>query len=92
MSSKTVPSWATVNPWTMSAATPAVGKNLCGGVWTEAKAQKAIIDPLNGEEYLLVPDTSVDEIAPFVSRMKGCPAPASTIRSRTWSATTCSAT
>ena len=73
MSSKTVPSWATVNPWTMSAATPAIGKNLCGGVWTEAKAQKAIIDPLNGEEYLLVPDTSVDEIAPFVARMKGCP-------------------
>lgn len=69
----TVPSWATVDPWTMSADKPAVGKNLCGGVWTDAAATHAIVDPLNGEEFCLVPNTTVDEIGPFVERMKNCP-------------------
>jgi len=57
----------------MSASSPAVGKNLCGGVWTEAAKQHAVIDPLNGESFILVPDTSMDEIDPFVQRMKNCP-------------------
>ena len=69
----TVPSWATADPWAMSAATPAVGKNLVGGVWTDAAKQYMVIDPLNGEEFIRVPDTSMDEIGPFVERMAGCP-------------------
>ena len=69
----TVPSWATVDPWKMSAAAPAVGKNLCGGVWMESKKQETIIDPLTGNAMVLVPDTQLDEIAPFVKRMKDCP-------------------
>ena len=68
-----LPSWATVDPWEMSAAAPAFGKNLCGGVWTEAKTQHSVVDPLNGEAFIRVPDTQLDEIAPFVKRMKDCP-------------------
>lgn len=68
-----VPSWATVDPFTMSAAAPAVGKNLCGGIWMEAKAQHTVIDPLNGDPYMIVPNTSMEEIGPFVDRMKNCP-------------------
>jgi len=68
-----VPSWATADPWTMSAATPAVGKNLCGGVWSETKATQNIIDPLNGETIVVVPSTATDEIGPFVERMANCP-------------------
>lgn len=30
-------------------------------------------DPLNGEHFLRVPDTSVDEIHPFVASLKACP-------------------
>ena len=48
-----IPSWATVDPRTMSAATPAVGQNLCGGVWSGAKETHAIVDPLNGEAFLV---------------------------------------
>ena len=68
-----VPSWATIDPYTMSAASPAVGKNLCGGVWSDAKATHTVIDPLNGDPYCKVPDTKVDEIGPFVERMANCP-------------------
>ena len=57
----------------MSAATPAVGKNLCGGVWSTAAKQHAIIDPLNGEAFCLVPDTQPSEVGPFVERMASCP-------------------
>ena len=52
LSSKVVPAWATVDPWSMSASTPAVGKNLVGGEWTEAATQHSIIDPLNGEAFM----------------------------------------
>jgi len=69
----TVPSWATIDPWTMSADKPAVGKNLCGGVWMDAATTHAVVDPLNGEEFCLVPNTTVEEIGPFVERMKNCP-------------------
>jgi hypothetical protein len=68
-----VPAWATVDPWKMSGAEPAVGKNLCGGVWSDAKSTHDIIDPLNGEAFIKVPNTSVDEIGPFVERMANCP-------------------
>jgi hypothetical protein len=68
-----VPSWATVDPWAMSAATPAVGKNLVGGVWSSAAKQSTVIDPLNGEGFVKVPDTSIAEIGPYVERMAGCP-------------------
>jgi len=68
-----VPEWATANPYTMGPATPAVGKNLVGGRWTETAAQEVVIDPLNGETICLVPDTQMDEIDPFVERMRNCP-------------------
>ena len=72
-STPALPPWATCDPWSMSAASPAIGKNLVGGVWTEAKVQHEIIDPLNGEAFIRVPNTQGDEIAPFVKRMKECP-------------------
>jgi len=73
MSTKTVPSWATVDPWAMSAATPAVGKNLCGGVWSDAAKQHGVTDPLIGGTFALVPDTTVAEAEPFAERMRSCP-------------------
>ena len=73
LSTKAIPSWATIDPYTMSAATPAIGKNLCGGEWMETKSQHAIVDPLNGEAFIKVPDTQPDELAPFIFRMKNCP-------------------
>ena len=69
----TVPSWATVDPFTMSAASPAVGRNLVGGKWCDAASQHSVVDPLNGEAFVKVPDTTVGEIGPFVERMASCP-------------------
>ena len=62
MSTKTIPSWATVDPWTMSAATPAVGKNLCGGVWSEAKAQHAVIEKTYSGDH---ENPAVEDIPPL---------------------------
>ncbi|KAL3918516.1 MAG: hypothetical protein SGPRY_005988 [Prymnesium sp.] len=68
-----LPSWATVDPSGMSAARPAIGKNLVGGQWSDTSTQHTVIDPLNGEEFMLVPDTRGEEILPFVERMRSCP-------------------
>ena len=69
----TVPSWATVDPFAMSTASPAVGRNLVGGKWCDAAAQHSVVDPLNGEAFVKVPNTTVGEIGPFVERMASCP-------------------
>eukprot|EP00931_Biecheleriopsis_adriatica_P017333 TRINITY_DN12467_c0_g1_i2.p1 TRINITY_DN12467_c0_g1~~TRINITY_DN12467_c0_g1_i2.p1 ORF type:complete len:551 (-),score=109.82 TRINITY_DN12467_c0_g1_i2:86-1738(-) len=68
-----VPSWATVDPSTMSPEKPAIGMNLCGGTWSKAKQEKEIVDPLTGNVFMKVPDTSIDEIEPFVKRMASVP-------------------
>lgn len=67
------PSWATVDPETMSAGKPAEGMNLCGGAWTTSKYSQEIVDPMNGDAFLKVPNTGMDEIEPFVQRMASVP-------------------
>eukprot|EP00434_Breviolum_minutum_P024381 symbB.v1.2.021531.t1/scaffold1865.1/size98072/8 len=67
------PSWATVDPETMSASTPAEGLNLCGGNWTTSKYSQEIVDPMNGDVFLKVPNTGMEEIEPFVQRMASVP-------------------
>ena len=70
------PSWATVDPDTMSAAEPAIGQNLVGGRWMDASetaAAENIVDPLNGDAFMQVPLTSVSEIGPYVERMRNAP-------------------
>ena len=57
----------------MSASAPAIGKNLCGGGWSDAASTHDIYDPMNGEAFIKVPDTQLSEIEPFVQRMLDCP-------------------
>ena len=76
LSSHAVPSWATVDPDAMSGTQPAIGANLCGGRWwspAETAATHDIVDPLNGEPFIRVPDTSASEIDPYVDRMRSAP-------------------
>ena len=68
-----LPSWATVDPWAMSGASPQQGMNLVDGEWSAAAATKPVPDPLNGEAMLFVPDTQSSELAPFVASMKAVP-------------------
>ena len=44
-----LPAWATVDPWAMSGAAPAKGRNFVDGEWRDAAHTKTIPDPLNGE-------------------------------------------
>jgi len=57
----------------MCAAAPALGRNLVGGEWQATDLTMEIIDPMNGEVMVKVPDTQESEIKPFVERMKSCP-------------------
>lgn len=47
--------------------------NLCNGEWCGVKKYTDIVDPLNGETFIKMPNTSVDELAPFVKSLTSCP-------------------
>jgi len=68
-----LPSWATVDPDAMCSSSPGIGRNLCGGEWSDAAKTMDVIDPMNGEVMIKVPDTDFSEIGPYVERMKNCP-------------------
>ena len=65
--------FATVNPFTgMTGAEPGTLQNLVGGAWVDAQAYRDdIVDPLNGEPFLRVPDTH--DLAPFIRGLRSCP-------------------
>lgn len=68
-----LPQWATVDPYTMSGDSPAVCHNLVQGEWKSAAATTTVIDPLTGEKFITIPDTSSAELGPFIDSMKSCP-------------------
>ncbi|CAE8643778.1 unnamed protein product [Polarella glacialis] len=43
------------------------------GTWSGSKMQRQIIDPLNGEKFLSIPDTSSEEAKVFAKNMKNVP-------------------
>ncbi len=65
--------FATVDPFAaMTGASPATLQNLVGGVWQDAPDYRDdIVDPLNGEAFLRVPDTG--DLAPFIAGLASCP-------------------
>lgn len=69
----TLPQFATVDPFNgMNAARPGVVQNLCGGQWTNApEVRSDIVDPMNGNLFLNVPDTR--DPVPFIEGLKSCP-------------------
>ena len=44
-----------------------------GGRWTEAKAKRSVPDPLNGQPFIFHPDTSADDVQPFVDSLAAVP-------------------
>lgn len=66
-------SWATVDPTKMSGGAPAVAQNLVSGRWVGANREKTIPDPLNGQAFIRLPDTSISEIKPFVLSLQCAP-------------------
>lgn len=65
--------WATIDPYQLSGAKPAQLYNLLNGEWVLPKNSIPIIDPLNGEAILKMPNTTVEELDPFVKSLNSCP-------------------
>ena len=68
------PDFATVDPFEgMTAGRPGRVQNLAAGRWLDGDAAREdIVDPLNGEAFLHVPDTQ--DTGAFVDGLRGCPA------------------
>lgn len=62
--------WSTVDPDVLSAANPALIQNFVQGKWTGTEKTLKIVDPMNGEHFISVPDTSVQESGPFLDAAK----------------------
>ena len=43
------------------------------GKWRDTEKHRYLVDPLNGEPFMKVPDTQVSEIQPFVDSLKAVP-------------------
>ncbi len=66
-----VAAFATVDPFAgMSATSPAQAQNLVGGEWLSAEKKIGVVDPMNGERFIEMPDTQ--DVAPFVAGLKSC--------------------
>lgn len=65
--------WATINPYKVCGKAPAQLYNLLNGEWVLPKKSIPIIDPLNGEEFIMMPNTSKEELEPFVKSLNSCP-------------------
>jgi hypothetical protein len=70
--SSSVPAWATWDTCKWSGAHPAVLKNLVGGKWTDARATLDVPDPMNGDVFVKMPNTSSAELGPFIDSLKVC--------------------
>lgn len=65
--------FATVDPFDgMSKSSPGVVKNLASGKWDEVvEFRDDIVDPLNGDLFLRVPDTK--DFSPYLAGLDSCP-------------------
>jgi 1-pyrroline-5-carboxylate dehydrogenase len=68
-----VPEFATVDPaGGMTDADPGRVQNLVTGLWTDAEpVRDDIVDPINGQKFLRVPDTQ--DHMPFIAGLRSCP-------------------
>jgi 1-pyrroline-5-carboxylate dehydrogenase len=46
---------------------------LVGGEWVSTKKTRELIDPLTGKPLITLPDTSIDEVQPFIDSLNACP-------------------
>jgi 1-pyrroline-5-carboxylate dehydrogenase len=63
-------------PWQpdqISEAKPAHLTNFIDGKWLEAKRYREVVDPMSGEPFIQMPDTSEKELAPFIQALAKCP-------------------
>lgn len=66
MDSTQIPEWATVDPIILSGTSPCRLQNYFEGTWQDSSSYINLPDPLNGEIFLLVPNTSISESESFI--------------------------
>ncbi len=68
-----VPDFATVDPYAgMTGADPGILQNLVGGQWVDVDGKyEDIVDPMNGEVFLKIPDTR--KHGSFIDGLRSCP-------------------
>ena len=68
-----VAAFATVDPFEgMTGKNPGRAANLAGGNWVSVEQLRDdIVDPMNGERFLEIPDTQ--DLAPFIDGLGSCP-------------------
>ena len=55
-------SFATVDPFEgMTGQDPAILQDLVGGSWVDGESHRDVVDPMNGEAFIKVPDTQLLE-------------------------------
>ena len=63
-------------PWQpdeISSSKPARLMNFINGKWVEAKKYRDVVGPMSGEPFIQMPDTSEEELAPFIQSLAKCP-------------------
>ncbi|BBN13896.1 hypothetical protein MPTK1_6g07270 [Marchantia polymorpha subsp. ruderalis] len=65
--------FASVHPNEISGQHPADVKNLVGGKWSGSSKFDTLVDPLNGQNFIKVPNTSQSEVQPFIASLQSCP-------------------
>ena len=68
-----LPRWATVDPYNLTAKNPHTVKNILDGRAYAYKKSTPIIDPLNGETFLHVSQAEGDELNDFAASQKKIP-------------------
>ena len=43
------------------------------GEWVGTQKYEDVVDPLNGEKFIQMPDTQISELGPFIESMSKCP-------------------
>jgi 1-pyrroline-5-carboxylate dehydrogenase len=68
-----MPEFATLDPFAgMTGTDPGTVQNLLAGQWQGASSwREDIVDPMNGERFLRVPDTT--DCQPFIAGLRSCP-------------------
>jgi 1-pyrroline-5-carboxylate dehydrogenase len=63
-------------PWQpdeISGGRPARLMNFVDGKWVKTKKYREVVDPMSGEPFIQMPDTSEEELAPFIRSLAKCP-------------------
>ena len=61
------------SPKTVNGSSPVTLSNFLNGKWVQAGFYTNIVDPLNGEYIIRMPNTSEKELGPFIQRIRSVP-------------------